>query len=382
MSRINNPRMLARRVVALFLFLVSIGGVLPSPAMETDQYNLSPIPLADIAPEVEAYVEENIRIAVDKLNADIARREACVNGRVLQEPASGRSSVRKDRGEKKMKCSSVKSEQDKLAQLHSPEAAAKAVYDQLGTGTIFHANTGNWLNTHKFEHEPSRYKAPYSESIYWELPINYATLSPTIRMYGVEFGTDKLDHMFQQGYTYFRKYTAARNQGRSDGEALKKAVKWGGSTENFFYGYVVSGVYSNADLAANTAGLMFYKNLANDVNLAGTMQPAIVSIVHDRWVFNGPRGALRPFITDHLNEAYNPSNYLPILYKVVRSAVKKHACSEWRSVFPTLTRQNLYERTNALTTWNGLDYGYKKTSRQVRLDETCFYDARDPVAAN
>ena len=386
---------MVKRVLFVLLVFLSFVGVLPAPAMETDQYNLPPTPLVDIAPEVEAYVAQRIQLALDKLNAEIAAHERCADTRNAKPPTGG-SNIR---------CGTPAFENAKLAQLRSPDAVAKAVYEELGTGTIFHARMGLWLASHKFEREPARYTAPFSESIYITAPLNYATLSPTIRVYGVEFGTDKFDHLIQQGYTYYRKYTDAKKDGKSDTDALKKAVAWGRSTENLFYGYAVSGVYSNADLAANIAGLRFYQNLANDVQLGDTTVPAILKVINGKWEFAGerastgvpaaaaasgvallatpeaavagrdagtPGGMLRPFISDHLNEALNPSNYLFFLYPVVKSVVQKRACPEWRAAYPDLTRDELTRRTAALTTWNGLDYGYKKTSRQVRVADTCF----------
>lgn len=392
-----------RKALTLIWFFVLLMGSLPAYAMETDQFNLPPVPLADIGPEVEAYVAQNIQTAIANLNTEIAHRETCIGSRTMGaaiQPKAPRSTALPKA------CSSPEKEASKLVQLRSPDAVAKAVYEQLGTGSIFVTRTGTWLNTHKFEHEPSRYKAPYTESIYWERPINYATLSPTIHMYGVEFGTDKLDHLFQQGYTYYRKFTAARREGKSDTDAIKAAVAYGRASENLFFGYAVSGVYSNADLAANISGLRFYQNLTSDIRLGSTSLPAILRVIDGRWRVNpsiglcthpdpdapcgralvsstnAPReneetnpaksGIIRPFITEHLNEAYNQSNYLPLLFRLIKSAVKKRACSKWHAAFPTLTTDALAARSAALTTWHGLEYGYKSTARQVRLADVCF----------
>jgi hypothetical protein len=344
--------------------------------METDQYNLPPVPLADIAPEVEAYVAENIQAAIDKLNAEIAKHEACLQGN--PSPAFGThppSTVTEEGPRRKIAgCRLENSERAKLAELRSPNALAAAVYERLGAGTVFVTNAGNWLTTHKFEHEPARYKAPYSESIYLVRPINYATLSPTIRMYGVEFGTDKLDHFFQQGYKYYTKWAKAIRSGKTDADGLKSAVSWGRSTENLFFGYAVSGVYSNADLYANYAGLRFYQALTSDVKDGYVNWPSAVKLYNGRWEINeSVKGALlRPFIADHLNEALNPSNYLPLLYPLVKSAVKKHACSEWRAALPNMTHEELVTRTAVLETWKGEDYGFKRTSRMVRIADVCF----------
>jgi hypothetical protein len=415
-----------KHILTFLVLFVLLVGAYPTPAMETDQYNLPPVPLADIAPEVEVFVAENIQTAIAALNAEITRHDNCLNP--PHSAAFGTrppSTATVEKTERNMSCSSLDKEASTLDELRKPDAVAKAVYERLGSGSVLVTPTGKWLNSHNFEHQPAQYKAPFLESIYWIRPANYTTLSPTICMYGVEFGTDKLDHMFQQGYTYYRKYNAALKAGKSDADALHAAVAWGRSTENLFYGYVVSGVYSNADLAANLAGLRFYQSLTNDVQLGAITRPALLKVVDGKWrmtetnartgtqapavpipspipprIIINPESeavispdyhdpitidrledmsammvqALRAFITPHLNEAYNPSNYLPLLYPLIKSAVKKHACSEWHAAFPALTADELTARSAALTTWNGLDYGYKRTSRQVRLADTCFAD--------
>jgi hypothetical protein len=394
---------MVQRVLTLFLCLSCIFVVTPIRANETDQYNLPPKPLADIAPEVEAYVAQKIQKAIDTLNDQIAVHERCP--RPFPSAAFGTREgstaiVEAPLPRRPPNCGTDKQEQTKLDALRSPDAVARAVYDQLGAGNIFISDTGKWLNRHKFEHEPSRYTTSYGDSIYVSAPVDYATISPTIRVYGVEFGTDKFDHIFQQGYTYYRKYNAALKAGKTDAEALRAVVAYGRFTENTVFGYTVSGVYSNADLAANIAGLKFYQNLANDIQLGTTTVPAILKLTDGRWQFStqttgtqAPSPAtsdasslvtrhsslLAPFITDHLNEALNPSNYLFFLYPVVKSVVQKRACPEWRAALPTATHASIAARTAALTTWNGLDYGYKSTSRQVRLADTCFAEALGPV---
>src|SRR5688500_16745556 len=76
-------------------------------AFETDQYNLPPEPLADIGEEVREYTVENIRIAISKVNAEIAK---CLNN----------------------KCGSDTAAKSRLAYLRSEEAVARAVFRELG----------------------------------------------------------------------------------------------------------------------------------------------------------------------------------------------------------------------------------------------------------
>ena len=81
---------------------------------------------------------------------------------------------------------------------------------------------------------------------------------------------------------------------------------------------------------------------------------------------------LKPFVSDHLNEALNPSVYAFNLYPFVRNTVKKRGCPQWKKAYPELTRESLETRTNELTLWNGEDYGYLKNGFMVPLAETCF----------
>src|SRR3954470_1723682 len=70
--------MIAKKSLSFFVLFVFFA-VTSVPANETDQFNLPPVSLADIAPEVETYVAQHIQTAIDKLNADIAKHEACVS---------------------------------------------------------------------------------------------------------------------------------------------------------------------------------------------------------------------------------------------------------------------------------------------------------------
>lgn len=70
-------------------------------------------------------------------------------------------------------------------------------------------------------------------------------------------GADKLGHFFQQGAQYF-----VRRADPSGGDP----ESFGRATEIDVAGLGVTGVYSNADLAANRAGMRFYQELQADPN--------------------------------------------------------------------------------------------------------------------
>jgi len=345
----------ASLVLGIVLLANATGGF----SFETDQYNLPPEPLFDIGDEVTDYVLENLMIAVNKLNADIAHSKKCVD--IVAAGA---------------KCGSVRSESDKLTYLRSNDAVANAVYNTLGSGNLFITTTGKWFRKHKFSHEPSHYKTGYTESIFIVMPIDYLSLSPTVKLYGVEFGTDKVEHFFQQGYKYYTTYNEAIAKGQTPQEAAKKAVQWGQRTERTYFGLLVSGVYSNGDLYANYAGMRFYQGLTQPVRIGSSTRPAILVLKDGSWKINDEatlrKTLIKPFISDHLNEAYNPSSYSFILFPSVRRIVRKQSCPQWKQRYPRLTAAEINARSAALTLWNGEDYGYTKKDRMVTIGETCF----------
>ncbi len=344
--------------IILTLSLLHVPVVL---AFETDQYNLPPEPLADIGDEVREYTIENILKAVSKINAEIGQTQRCLD-------------IVRD------KCDS--DSQKRLAYLRSEEAIARAVFRELGSGIIAFTKSGSWMNSHRFRGQPARYKTSYSKSIFVYLPTDYYTISPTVNIYGSSFGTDKIAHFFQQGYTYYRiaERAIAKGVGRNDAE--KKAVGWGKLTERTYYGTLVGGVFSNADLHANYVGMRFYQGLVNQLKLGSVTRPPTLMLKDGVWEMNdggiNDEFLLRPFISDHMNEALNPSLYIPGLRSSIRGIVRKQGCQQWLALYPNRTKDDFDKITNALTLWHGQDYGFKPSRKFVTIGNTCFSDGGGP----
>lgn len=329
-------------------------------AMETDQYNLPKVPLADIGDEVSAYIETSFLAAIEKINAEIALRESCLDGTAA----------------KSVKCKSADKERERVDYLRSNDAIADAIYKLHGDGSIFITHIGKWLNSHKFTSTPARFKTSFAESIFVLKPVNYTTMSPTVKIDGIEFGTDKLDHFFQQGYQYYKIYNKAVAKGATPTEAAKKAISWGKKTERTYFGYWVSGVYSNADLYANYVGLKFYQSLTKPVQIGGKPRPALLDLVDGKWqIADGVtlrNDLLKPFVTEHMNEALNASGFNSIVYPVVKRVVRKQACATWRAAYPDLTQTDYAARSKSLELWHGEDYGWTRRNKMVTLADTCF----------
>lgn len=330
-------------------------------AFETDQYNLPETPLADIGDEVAEYTEDNIRKAVSKVNAKIAASQSCLE----------KQTNRKN-------CDSDTEEREKLAELRSENAIIREVFKPLGGGIPPFTNSGTWMEKHEFRAAPARFKTSYKNSIYYTAPINYLTISDTVNLYGFEFGTDKIAHFFQQGYTYYKTFQKNRAKGLSEKEAARKAFGTGKFTEKTYYGMFVSGVYSNADLAANYVGMKFYENLTLEIKIGKETKPPILVLKNGFWAFNENinvrEAVLKPFLSNHLNEARNPSVYFNIFgfRSYIRKIVRKQACPQWKEHFPNVSAADYKAETDSLITWHGEDYGAKNSTKRITIAETCF----------
>ena len=348
--------------------LVVLGCLLFSPsklaAFETDQYDLPPVPLADIGGEVSDHVEQKLHRAVDKLNAEIAVRQRCVSGYADGGPERG--------------CDSLKTEVSKLAYLRTDEAMVEVAFDELGAGVPPFTSMGTWMDAHHFRGQPARYRTSYAKSIFVLFPPIALTISPTVNMYGSEFGTDKIAHLFQQGYTYYKIYHGALAEGATPAEATAKAVRWGQKSERTFFGTLVAGVYSNGDLAANYVGLKFYEGLAQTITVGGGTRPAVLLLKAGLWTFNDGVSLrdelLKPFISDHLNEALNPSIFTKNLGLrwYIRRTVRKRSCAQWFERYPQLSKSGLDEESRALRLWQSEDYGFTDSEHFVTIANTCF----------
>lgn len=348
-----------RLFITTFLLLTNLLQMNSLFAFETDQYNLPPEPLADIGIEVSNYVESVVRQSVNKVNAEILQREEC-----LAKPTKG--------------CDSADKNQKRLAELRSDEVVVHEVYKVLGGGIIPFTNSGTWLEKHKFNAQPARYKPSYRESLFVFYPTSYFELASTIKMFDAQFGTDKIAHLFQQGYGYYKTYQKELKKGSNENQAIEKAVKSGQKTERGIFGTLVSGVYSNGDLAANYVGLKFYLGLTREIKIGDRMRPPLLKFIQGVWVVNETFEMsdmlLKPFVSNHLNEALNPSGFTRMfgLSAYVRHVLRSHACSEWKEQYPNTTQTDYERTTESLKSWNNEDYGWTDKKNLITIANTCF----------
>jgi ankyrin repeat protein len=214
--------------------------------------------------------------------------------------------------------------------------------------------------------------------------------SACIRAYGVYMGDDKIGHFSDMGMHYFQTYREAKRKGASEDVAVREAIRLGTDgplySEKGLLGWATAGAYSNADLVANYMGFVFYRNLTEQVSLKGQRRPAML----ERW---GPYWKLAPhvrpdseffswFISDHLNEALNPSFYLAHL----RGGIRRAIVDSRKTLMPRYFDVNgdprspewFATKTEQLKTYYGFDYGHLGDSELIRMSDACFAKPPDP----
>lgn len=132
------------------------------------------------------------------------------------------------------------------------------------------------------------------------------TMSGVIRIGDEHIGTDKFEHMFGQGFKYFKK-----NYLKEKGPI--KAVKRGIFGEKFLLGgqKIGNGVFSYGDLGANFNGMRFWNHmlqLRDDVLGADHNIGPYISCSNNKWVKSKDLD-FRNYIDDSMNESINCSKF-------------------------------------------------------------------------
>ena len=141
-------------------------------------------------------------------------------------------------------------------------------------------------------------------------------LARTIRVGGVNLGTDKLGHFVSMGHKYFKRYLKLTGEGKSDAEALDEIIQYGIATEKGMIGEKVSGVRSYADLEANYQGLLFIKTLCHDEN------PRIV-LEDGKWEFKRPLD-ISEYVNPNWDESFNNSTYSEKKWVMVKKNLQNY----------------------------------------------------------
>jgi hypothetical protein len=370
--------MWCRRVYGLIpaaLACMLIFRPLPARADETDNFQLPlDIEMADLGDYLEAVHTLALEEAVAKVNAEI---EGALVIRDLQ------------------------SRLKRLAQLYEPDAVTRAVAGTFGMTWMATRAVGNALGD-RWARETYRGQMT-AHSANWmnlsaHLPVDPRILlmivqAPTVKAYGVYFGTDKLTHFHHLGWSYYKLYRSLRASGSSPQQALRQTIEHhaegGLLAEGKLYGRLGTGVYSNGDMAANYLGFKFYLNVTEPVMLEGREQPPLLVRCGVFWRLNDPvrprSGWFRHFISNHWNEALNPCCYDWTVRPGIRRVLKHRAepIVQFYTRKAGLPADPAYYDSLAreLSTYHGEPYGYYgQVGEALTIGNTCLPAVRGRAA--
>jgi len=228
---------------------------------------------------------------------------------------------------------------------------------------IFVSRLVTWVKQMRVEDRtvgflPSVFRSIYGRTLS-PVPFSFLFDSPTVNVYGFYLGTDKIDHFFQQGHEYYDEVTRAQANGADGSAAIADAVARGVKAEHTYYGTLVSGIYSNADLAANYAGMKFYVNLRQPVRIGDRVWPPLLEPSPGGWRFRpgvDRDRLLQAFFSDHLDESLNPSRYR-FGREAIRSRVRDR-CDAWMRFYADRLGKVVRSGQGFSGTWFGENYGY------------------------
>lgn len=227
-----------------------------------------------------------------------------------------------------------------LGYLYSNEAVAHYVRKSIPDAVTLIEGLERELHKNEFKEQypgeivayhPSDFDCVFAKA---HFPLDPRSLfrlwrSSSIKVDGVYMGTDKIGHFVDMGYHYYKVYTRLRERrGLSERKAMfgtAHAFDNGIMSETSVLGYATAGAYSNADMASNYVGGLFYRNMTEPVRLKGQSRPPIVVRAGDYWKLNdhvrGDPAFFSWFISDHYDEALNPSHYEKGMQKSMRKAI-------------------------------------------------------------
>jgi len=353
---------IAARLVLAFFMLQCWAAA----AHETDQFTL-PVgrEFADLGPHFSRVIYAAIVVAVDGTNAAIRR------------------SLRDNRP-------------DEAARLQSTEVIANEVWLQLYIA--FHSNElldGGLVSERVRSRYPGLITAYRPEQWIYDDPLLVLDVTKLVRSFfractvsadGKLFGTDKMIHFINLGRIYHAKYLGAKNRGVAESEAIAQAVDLsaGGNlflSEGTLLGMYTTGIWSNADLAANYAGFKFYRNLTEQVRIGSRVMPPMLLKHGAYWRINDQvqpdSDFFTAFVTPHWNEALNPNVYSTAADARVRSMLRTR-CLDARDWYRDergrpLKRREFVEIEGELSTFYGERYGHRSDGQNgISIASTCF----------
>jgi hypothetical protein len=214
----------------------------------------------------------------------------------------------------------------------------------------------------------------------------------TVSAGGTIFGTDKIIHFFNIGRIYHAKYQTRLERGLPTEDAIKSAIQSTSRnpflSEDGVLGMLSTGIVSNGDLAADYAGLSFYRNLTEEIRIGPNVLPPMLVRVGPLWhvTIRPDSGFFTAFITPHWNEALNPNTYARYTTGRLRALVRER-CPDTLDRYrdehgQRMSRDQFEAIERELSTYYGEFYDYEKPKHPVSIATVCFESPVGTSAAN
>lgn len=364
---------------------------------ETDQYSVPPAPLADVGEDLSGFIHRKLEEGVAEINRD--RIELPEKIRKLEQEIArypvhlfedalpdypGREVYERDKFQLKLLQEKYEKTQNQfgiISLLHKKYSGSITWNEQrdgvFGMGLGYLPYKGNSKQGQMILFNHGKLDTIYSFAGFHRIiSPSYFVFASSLKAYGVHMGVDKFGHFINQGFQYLEKYRESLSRKESFEKAFHDMIQWGVDSEEGIFGVLVDGVYSNADLAANFAGFIFYQNFFKDITVGDKVFPRILEVTSDGSLalsqnpLNSQKNLLRRFITDHLDESLNPSVLESLQRGPVRSAIQRR-CEYWLKYYGFKSGQDVERLTQPLNNWFGYSYGHK-SQNSLRIQDICF----------
>jgi hypothetical protein len=287
-----------------------------------------------------------------------------------------------------------------LAELQSSEFIAGKVWEH-----VFAAIPANELLDAQLLSEPVQSQFPGLVTMYrpiqsiYDDPLLVIDLTKAVRTFfragtvsagGEVIGTDKLVHFINVGRIYHSKYETRIKRGLPEQEAIKSAIASTSrnllTSEDGVLGIMTTGIHSNGDLAADFAGMQFYRNLTETIRIGSRTMPPMLFRDGQFWrvQVQADSDFLTAFITPHWNEVLNPNKFVRYTSGRIRTLMRERCADaiDWyrdgrgqprgRAQFEAIERE--------LATYYGVDYGHEANEKgAVTMATVCFTEQNTTV---
>ena len=280
----------------------------------------------------------------------------------------------------------------RIAELQSPEYLAGVVWEQffiaIPTNELLDVALLSQAVTDQYPGLVTMYRP--TVSIYDD-PLLVIDISKFVRTFfragtvnvnGTLFGTDKLIHFINVGKIYHAKFETRVRQGQPEDQATQAAIRSAArnplTSEDGMLGMFTTGIHSNGDLAADYAGMQFYRNLTTPVKIGARQLPPMLVRDGEYWRVQARADSdfFTAFVTPHWNETLNPNRYARYFSSRLRVLVRDRCPDALDYYRDEQGRPRTAEQFEAiakeLSTYYGVNYGHASNSSPVSISTACF----------